>query len=225
MGDCMGFFSKLFNAKTGKETKKTIMILKEWEKRHFPGVNNSNKNIRYNIYITDVGEKIQLSNIKIPELNKSEEKTIIDVCMDIIGFLGFSDKNRLTGFIVGYHEKFRSEIVTFMDNLSKMKHLSKECRKDPIFDKIDYIFNLKLKILHNELVFCKFHKMNDIKYFTDINERLAIIYRDLQSLNNDFSECMYVMSSLEYADVTYHLESINMRVDILIQTAKEILNN
>ncbi|MDE5556844.1 MAG: hypothetical protein K2J32_04005 [Ruminococcus sp.] len=221
----MGFFSKLFNAKTGKETKKTIMILKEWEKRHFPGVNNSNKNIRYNIYITDVGEKIQLSNIKIPELNKSEEKTIIDVCMDIIGFLGFSDKNRLTGFIAGYREKFRSEIVTFMDNLSKMKHLSKECRKDPIFDKIDYIFNLKLKILHNELVFCKFHKMNDIKYFTDINERLAIIYRDLQSLNNDFSECMYVMSSLEYADVTYHLESINMRVDILIQTAKEILNN
>ena len=106
-----------------------------------------------------------------------------------------------------------------------MQHLSRESRKDPVFDKIDYIFNLKLKILLNELIFCKFRKMNDIKYFTDINERLSVIYRDLQSLNNDFSECMYVMSGLEYADVRYHIESINMRVDILLQTADEILNN
>ena len=221
----MGFFSKLFKAKTGTETKKTVITLKEWEKRHFPYVNNSNKNIRYNIYRTDSGEKIQLSNIRIPELNKSQEKNIIDVCRDIMVFFGFSDKKRLTGFISVYHEKFRTEIVTFMDNISKMKHLSKDFRKDPIFDKIDYIFNLKLKILYNELVFCKFHKMNDIEYFTDINERLSAIYSDMQNLNNDFSECMYAMSSLEYADVKYHIESINMRVDILIQTAKEILNN
>ncbi|MDE6424719.1 MAG: hypothetical protein K2K89_01070 [Ruminococcus sp.] len=221
----MGFFSKLFKAKTGTETKKTVILLKEWERHHFPNVNNSNKSIRYNVYRTDSGEKIQLSDIRIPELNKSGEKTIIDVCKDIMGFFGLSDKNRLTGFISGYHEKFRIEIVTFMDNISKMKHLSKDFRKDPVFDKIDYIFNLKLKILYNELVFCKFHKMNDVKYFTDINERLSAIYSDMQSLNNDFSECMYVMSSLEYADVKYHIESINMRVDILIQTAKEILNN
>ncbi|MCM1314391.1 MAG: hypothetical protein NC244_03365 [Alistipes senegalensis] len=221
----MGFFSRFFKKKIGTETKEIIMILKEWEKRHFPNLNNNNKSIRYNIYRTDSGEKIQLSDIRISELNKSEEKNIIDICRDIMGFFGLSDKNRLTGFISSYREKFRTEIVTFMDNISKMKHLSKDFRKDPIFNKIDYIFNLKLKILHNELVFCKFHRMNDIKYFTDINERLAVIYRDLQNLNNDFSECMYVMSSLEYANVTYHLESINMRVDILIQTAKEILNN
>ena len=115
--------------------------------------------------------------------------------------------------------------MTFTENLSKMQNLSKDVRKDPVFHKIDYIFNLKLKILHNELVFCKFRKMNDIQYFTDFNERLSAIYRDLQSLNNDFSECMYVMSSLEYADVRYHIESISMRVNVLLQTADELLKN
>ena len=221
----MAFFSKLFKAKTGAETKKTIDILKEWEKRHFPYVNNSNKNIRYNIYTNENGEKFQLSNIKIPEFNKSEEKTIADVCRDIINFFGFSDKKRLTGFIASYREKFHNEIITFMDNISKMKHLSKECRKDPIFSKIDYIFNLKLKMLHNELVFCDFRKLEQLEYFTEINKKFLVIYNDLQSLNNDFSECMYAMSSLEYADVRYHIESINMRVDILLKTADEILNN
>ena len=221
----MGFFSRFFKAKTGTETKKTITLLKEWERRHFPDLHNSNKNIRYNVYLTDTGEKIRFIDIKIPEINKPAEKNFMDYCKDVMDFFGLSDKKRLTGFIAGYREKFREEIVTFTENLSKMQNLSKDLRKDPIFDKIDYIFNLKLKILHNELIFCKFRKMNDIKYFTDINERLSVIYRDLQSLNNDFSECMYVMSSLEYADVTYHIESINMRVDILLQTADEILKN
>ncbi|MDE6833847.1 MAG: hypothetical protein K2J39_06360 [Ruminococcus sp.] len=221
----MGFFSRFFKAKTGTETKKTITLLKKWERRHFPELYNSNKNIRYNVYITDSGERIRLYEIKIPELNKPAEKNIMDYCKDIMDFLGFSDKKRLTSFIAGYREKFRTEIMTFTENLSKMENLSKDLRKDPIFSKIDYIFNLKLKILLNELVFCKFRKMNDIKYFTDINERLSAVYRDLQSLNNDFSECMYVMSSLEYADVTYHIESINMRVDILLKTADEILKN
>lgn len=221
----MGFFSRFFKKKIGAETKKTINVLKEWEKRHFPGINDSNKNVRYNIYITDSGEKIQLSNMRIPEQKRTEEKTIMSICMDVADFLGFSDKKRLTGFIARYHEKFRSEIVTFADNLSKIQHLSKECRKDPIFSKIDYIFNLKLKILHNELVFCKFQQMSDIGYFNEINERLDVIYRDMQSLNNDFSECMYAMSSLEYADINYHIESVNMRVDMLLETANEILNN
>ncbi|MDE6034788.1 MAG: hypothetical protein K2G36_02640 [Ruminococcus sp.] len=221
----MGFFSKFFKAKTGTETKKTITLLKNWELRHFPDLHNSNKNIRYNVYVTDSGEKIRFIDIKIPEINKSGEKNIMDYCRDVMDFFGISDKKRLTGFIAGYREKFRTEIMTFTENLSKMRNLSKDVRNDPVFRKIDYIFNLKLKILLNELVFCKFRKMNDITYFTAFNERLSAIYGDLQSLNNDFSECMYVMSSLEYADVKYHIESINMRVDLLLQTADEILDN
>lgn len=219
----MGFFSKFFKPKIGAETIKTITTLKEWEVRHFPD-RNGNKNVRYSVYVTDSGQKIQLSNIRIPKLNQSDEKNIIDIVMDVIDILGFTDKNRLTGFIAGYREKFRAEIVVFMDNLSKLKHLSKDVRNDPIYGKIDYIFNLKLKILQNELTFCKFQKMNDMAYFQNINERLAVIYRDIQGLNNDFAECMYAMSSLEYADVTYHLEIISMRVDMQIQTANEILN-
>lgn len=211
----MGFFRK----KIGKETKKTIKILKKWEKNHFPDANNN-----YNIYITDSGEKIQISNIKIPEFKRTEEKNFISVCKDIIDFLGLSDKKRLTGFIAEYRENFRNETVDFMDNISKLKHLSRDVQKDPIFRKIDYIFNLKLKILHNELVFCNFQKMNETEYFAEINKKLNDIYNDLKNLNNDFSECMYVMSSLEYADVTYHIEAINMRVDMIIDTAKELLN-
>lgn len=221
----MGLFSKIFKQKIGTETKNSINTLKQWERSHFPYINDSNKNVRYSVYLTDSREKISLSNIRIPKLNQSEQKTIIDILNDVIDFFGLSDKNRLTGFIAGYREKFRQEIVTFTDNLSKLKHLSKDCRKDSIFNKIDYIFNLKLKVLHNELVFCKLSKMNDIEYFKDINKRLAVIYRDMQSLNNDFSECMYAMSSLEYADVSYYIESISMRVDILSQTTKEILDN
>lgn len=220
----MGFFSKLFRLKPkiGTETRNTINTIKQWEQCHFPNLYDSNKNNRYSIYMTDSREKIFLSSIRIPKSSRSEQKNIIDIVKDIADFFG---KDRLTVFIAGYREKFRSEIITFTDNLSKLKHLDKDFRQDPIFNKIDYIFNLKLKILYNELVFCKFQQMNDIEYFTDINNRLAVIYNDIQSLNNDFSECMYAMSCLEYADVRYHIESINMRVEIISQTTKEILNN
>lgn len=220
----MGFFSKLFKIKPkiGTETRNTINTIKQWEQLHFPNLYDSNKNVRYSVYITDSKERISLSNLRIPKLNKSSQKNIIDIFKDVIDFF---HKDRLTLFIAEYREKFRIEITNFMDNLSKLNHLSKDCRKDPIFNKIDYIFNLKLRILYNELIFCKFNKLNDIEYFTTINEKFTVIYKDMQSLNNDFSECMYAMSSLEYADVQYYIESINMRVEIISQTTKEILNN
>lgn len=220
----MGFFSKLFKIKPkiGTETRNTINTIKQWEQFHFPNLYDSNKNVRYSVYITDSKERISLSNLRIPKLNKSSQKNIIDIFKDVIDFFY---KDRLTLFIAEYREKFRSEIITFTDNLSKLKHLDKDFRQDPIFNKIDYIFNLKLKILYNELVFCKFQQMNDIEYFITINEKFTVIYKDMQSLNNDFSECMYAMSSLEYADVQYYIENINMRVEIISQTTKEILNN
>lgn len=217
----MGFFSKFFKQKIGTETRNTINKIKRWEHQHFPNINDSNKNKRYSVYLTDSKESISLSAIRIPKPNQSEQKNIIDMFRDVVDFFS---KDRLTMFISEYFEKFHNEMTTFMDNLSKLRLLSKDCQKDPIFNKIDYIFNLKLKILYNELIFCKFHKLNNLEYFTEINERLAVIYRDMQSLNNDFSECMYAMSSLEYADVQYYLESINMRVEMLTQTTKEILN-
>lgn len=218
----MGFFSKFFKSKTGAETLKTVETIKKWERSHFPYLNDSNRNNRYSVYLTDSREKILLSNIRIPKSSRSEQKNIIDIVKDIADFFG---KDRLTVFIAGYREKFRSEIITFTDNLSKLKHLDKDFRHDPIFDKIDYIFNLKLKILYNELVFCKFQKFDEPEYFAEINERLSVIYNDIQSLNNDFSECMYAMSCLEYADVRYHIESINMRVEMITQTTKEILDS
>lgn len=218
----MGFFARFFKPKTGAETRNTINTIKQWERSHFPYINDSNKNVRYSVYLTDSRERISLSNLRIPKPNQPEQKTIIDIVRDVVDFFY---KDRLPMFIAEYREKFRIEITTFTDNLSKLSHLSRDCRKDPIFHKIDYIFNLKLRILYNELVFCKFHKLNDIEYFTDINERLAVIYRDMQSLNNDFAECMYAMSSLEYADVQYYIESINMHVEMITQTTKEILDN
>ncbi|MDE6502388.1 MAG: hypothetical protein K2L10_09925 [Ruminococcus sp.] len=217
----MGFFSKFFKQKIGTETRKTIQKIKLWEQKHFPHLNDSNKNLRYSVYLTDSKKRISLSAIRIPKPKQSEQKNIIDMFRDVVDFFS---KDRLTVFIAEYLEKFHNEMTTFMDNLSKLRLLSKDCQKDPIFNKIDYIFNLKLKILYNELIFCKFHKLNNLEYFMEINERLAVIYSDMQNLNNDFSECMYAMSSLEYADVQYYLESINMRVEMLTQTTKEILN-
>lgn len=218
----MGLFSKFFKPKIGAETIKTIETIKRWERCHFPCLNDSNKNNRYSIYLTDSREKISLSNIRIPKPSQSEQKNIFDIVKDIADFFY---KDRLPLFIAEYREKFRREIVNFTDNLSKLKHLDKDFRKDPIFTKIDYIFNMKLKVLYNELVFCKFDKLREPDYFSEVNEKFSAVYKDIQSLNNDFSECMYAMSCLEYADVRYHIESVNMRVEMIIQTTKEILNN
>lgn len=218
----MGLFSKFFKQKTGAETLKTIEIIKHWERCHFPYLNDSNKNNRYSVYLTDSREKITLSNIRIPKPSQPEQKNIFDIVKDIADFFC---KDRLSLFIAGYRENFRKEIVNFTDNLSKLKHLDKDFRKDPIFNKIDYIFNLKLKILYNELIFCKFDKLGELDYFSEVNKKFSAVYKDIQSLNNDFSECMYAMSCLEYADVRYHIESINMRVEMITQTTKEILDN
>ena len=220
----MGLFSNIFKLKTkdikiGDETRKTITLLSKWHNSHFKGNRYShNKSSNYQNYITDGGEKIPLSQIRIPILQQKMPKTVFGKIKAIAKYL---DEPYLPYFISDYHDKVHKEICRFQDNLKKLENLSANKKEDPLIEEIDHIFNSKLKTLYNELIFCKFEKLGNAEYFNKVNKRLTTVYQDMQSLNTDFADYMYALTNTEYENTKQDLELIRIRVEAMSEVSEQ----
>ncbi|CDF00950.1 unknown [Ruminococcus sp. CAG:624] len=224
MGDYMGLFSgffkqKIINPKIGDESKKTIELLRSWHNSNFTGNGYCyNKVAHYQNYLTDGGEKIPLSQIRIPMLQQKMPKTVFGKIKAIAKYL---DEPYLPYYISDYHDKIHKEICRFQDNLKKFENLSAKIKEDSLFEEIDHIFNSKLKILYNELVFCKYDKLGNAEYFNKMNKRLTLVYQDIQSLNTDFADYMYALTNTEYENTKQDLELIRIRVDAMSEVSEQ----
>lgn len=215
-----GFFSrKIINPKIGDETKKTIELLRSWHNSHFEANRYChNKAAYYHNYLTDGGEKIPLSQIRIPILKQEMPQTVFGKIKAIAKYL---DEPYLPYYISDYHDKIHKEICRFKENLKKHENLSENLKEDPLFEKIDHIFNSKLKILYNELLFCKFEKLGDDDYFNKVNKRLTLLHQNLQSLNTDFADYMYALTNTEYENTKQDLSLIRIRVESMSEVSEQ----
>lgn len=220
----MGLFSDIFNLKTktlkiGDESQKTIELLRTWHNSHFASNRYChNKAAYYQNYLTDGGEKIPLAQIRIPILHQEMPRTVFGKIKAIAKYL---DEPYLPYFISDYHDKIHKEICRFKENLKKFENLSANIKEDSLFEEIDHIFNSKLKILYNELVFCKYDKLGNAEYFNKMNKRLTSVYQDMQSLNTDFADYMYALTNTEYENTKHDLELIRIRVESMSEVSEQ----
>lgn len=187
----MGLFSNLFKQKVGSESKSTIEKLTKWEQEHFP-----NKGYRYNMstgeqhtvagqyssYRKEMGEMISLAQIPLPQSKKPESKSIFKKFKD---WLEPEGKPMLPFLIAKYRNDLSKEIRRFRENLIKLDKLSDNLKGDSFFKEIDHMFNAKLRILYNELLFCKFENLGNAEYFNKIHKKLTSLHQDMNSLNRN----------------------------------------
>ena len=206
MGLFSGFFKqKIINTKIGDESKKTIELLRSWHNSHFTGNGYCyNKVAHYQNYL--------------PMLQQKMPKTVFGKIKAIAKYL---DEPYLPYYISDYHDKIHKEICRFQDDLKKFENLSASIKEDSLFDEIDHIFNSKLKILYNELVFCKYDKLGNTEYFNKMNKRLTVVYQDIQSLNTDFADYMYALTNTEYENTKQDLELIRIRVEAMSEVSEQ----
>ncbi len=211
----MGIFSEFFKFKNGNSIQKLISNLQEWEQKHF--CNNYYGNaLRYGTYQADNGEKISLMEIKVPFIQDSQSDTVLGKLKGAIDFL---NRKNLPDFISEYRTGISNEINKYNANCVKLKNLSSTLQEDPLFEEIEHIFCERLKILYNELLFCKFDKLNDTAYFKKIYERLIKLHEDVKNLNNDFTDYMYALTNTEYENTNYDIERIRISVEAMSEVA------
>ena len=209
----MALFSELFKPKVGNESKKTIELLHQWHRSHFPDNGYCyNGMVRYQNYRTESGEKIQLSQIRVPIVQSSQPKNFFEKIKTIAEKI---DRPYLPNLLADYHDKVHQEISRFQAHLKKLNCLSANIKNDSLFRDIDHIFNSKLKILYNELLFCKFQNLGNKEYFDKMNGKFLAIDRDLKSLNTDFSNYMYALTNTEYENTKIDLAIIRTRVEAM----------
>lgn len=130
----------------------------------------------------------------------------------------------LPSLIAKYHNDVSQEIHKFKENLIKLDKLSENVKRDSLFEEIDHIFNSKLKILYNELLFCKFENLGNAEYFNKIYKRFMSVYQDMKSLNTDFSDYMYALTNTEYENTKQDLEIIRIRVEAMSEVAEQYVD-
>ncbi len=217
-GDKNVFFFKKFKDTLGKETKEEIAFLREWETLHFQATKIYKKFYLIDTYVTDTGERIDLSGITLPHKKKPEPKTFLE---KVAAKLEPNDPPpMLTTFIANYRDNIYGEINVYKENLAKHRRLKSEFSQDPLFAEIDHVFSIKLRILRNELEFCKFRELGNAQYFEKMKKKLLSIVSDLNKLNSDFNDYMYALTNTEYENTTQELENIRIRVEAMSSVAE-----
>lgn len=222
----MSFFSNLFKPKPANETESTISLLKRWEQEHFPysgysytSYTGTKINIsRYTVYKSETGEKVQLSDITLPQTEKSNVKRILKI---VVNLLETDPKSTLPYFIAEYRNNVATEVQRFKSNCIKLDKLSNELKKDSLFSEIDRLFQAKLKVLYNELLFCKFENLGKADYFQTIHSKLLSLCNDMETLNTAFADYMYALSRTEYENNKHDLERIRITVEAMSEVAEQ----
>ena len=111
--------------------------------------------IKYSVYVSETGGKVQLSDIELPQKETSNVRRIVKAVVD---WWENDKSSTLPYFIAEYRGCIAVKIQEFRANSIKLDNLSDELRKDNIFSEIEHLFQEKLKVLYNELLFCKFEK-------------------------------------------------------------------
>lgn len=222
----MSFFSKLFKPKSINEAEFTINLLKRWEQEHFPfsgyGYSSYNKpkvNIsKYTVYKSETGEEVQLSDISLPQTKELSVKRVIKAVVD---WWENDKSSTLPYFIAEYRNNVAAEIQKFRANYMKLGKFSKKLKNDNLFYEIEHLFQAKLKVLYNELLFCKFENLENEKYFLKIQSKLLSLCNDMKNLNTNFADYMYALSRIEYENNKQDLEQIRISVEAMSDVADE----
>ena len=96
-------------------------------------------------------------------------------------------------------------------------------REDSLFFDIDHVFQVKVRSLYHELLFCKFENLGNAAYFQSVQSRLVAICKDMSDLNTNFLDYMYALTNTEREDTSQDLELIRMQVQAMAElTQKQI---
>ncbi len=157
--------------------------------------------------------------LRVPLIQNRQSDTVPEKLKEVIRFLG---RKSLPEFISEYHTNISNEIKTYRANCAKLKNLSNHLQKDSLFDEMKHIFSEKLKMLYNELLFCKFDKLNDTDYFRKIYEKLIALYDDIKNINNYFADYMYALTNTEYENTSCAIERTRISVEAMSEVIKNL---
>lgn len=222
----MGLFSNLFKQKVDAKSKSTIEALTKWEQEHFPYSGYSYSSCagtkinisRYTVYKSETGEKIQLSDITLPQTKTSNVKRIVKAVVD---WWENDKSSTLPYFIAEYRNNIATEVKKFRANCIKLGKLSNELKNDSLFSEIERLFQAKLKVLYNELLFCKFENLRKAAYFQTIHSKLLSLCNDMKTLNTALADYMYALSKTEYENNKQDLERIRITVEAMSDVAEQ----
>lgn len=225
----MEIFSKFLKQKSFSKTESVINLLKRWEQEHFPYSNYSYSSYtgtkinisRYTVYKSETGEKVQLSDIALPQTETSNVKRILKAVVD---WWENDKSSTLPYFIAEYRNNVATELQRFRANCIKLDKLSDELKKDSLFFEIERLFQVKLKVLYNELLFCKFENLGKADYFQTIHSKLLSLCNDMKTLNTDFADYMYALSRTEYENNKQDLKRIRISVEAMSEIAEQYAN-
>ena len=234
----MGLFSAFFRhsePKKQNEIEKVVEQLKQWELKHFP----SSRNVQtykeklqpsyYETYRTDSGESISLKQYRIPIAQhlafpgnnfKSPAAMILGILKNTAEYL---NGKPLTELICEYRKAIVRELNRYYDNCAKQKQLHLSFQTDTLFQDIEAIFCAKLKMLHNELFFCRFDNFNTEAYCIEKRDKITAILIELSKLNSYFSEYMYALTSTEYDATAADLDGIRIKVEAMSEVAEKYM--
>lgn len=83
------------------------------------------------------------------------------------------------------------------------------------------MFQAKLKILYNELLFCNFENLGNVKYFQEIHSKLLSLCNDMKILNMAFANYTYALSRMEYENNKQDLKRIRISVEAISEDAEQ----
>ena len=96
-------------------------------------------------------------------------------------------------------------------------------REDSLFFDIDHVFQVKVRNIYHELLFCKFENLGNAAYFQSVQSHLIAICKDMNDLNTNFLDYMHALTNTEQEDTTQDLELIRMQVQAMAElTQKQI---
>lgn len=213
----MKLLSNLFNHKIGSEAEAIIKKISKWEQEHFSNAGymydiktgNRLTNSRYTKFKNDSGSTVDLSSIPLMFTENQEKKGIFNWLKKLTNP---QPKMTLPVLIAQYRSDVYREIQAYRANVKKLDNLDGNLKRDSFFEEIDRLFRNKLKVLYNELVFCKFDALGEPNYFYEMHGKLTTLCKEMQSLNTYFSDYMYALSRLEYEDNKQDLERIQISV-------------
>ena len=224
----MGLLSTLFNIFVfGSEAEAAINKLTKWEQEHFASTGyrydrQTGKSIitfRYTTYKNDAGSTVDLSRIPLPFAENQEKRGIASRLKD---WMHPQPKPSLPALIAQYRSDVCKEIQAYRANIIRLGTLDGNLKRDSFFEEIDRLFCNKLKVLYNELTFCKFDSLGKPDYFYETHGKLTSLCKDMQSLNTYFSDYMYALSRLEYEDNKQDLERIKISVEAMASAVNTI---
>ena len=178
----MKLLSNLFNHKIGSEAEAIIKKISKWEQEHFSNggyaydikTGNRLTNSRYTTFKNDSGSTVDLSSISLMFTENQERKGIFKLIKTLANS---QPKPSLPALIAQYRSDVSKQIQTYRANVKKLDNLDGNLNRDSLFVEIDRLFRNKLKVLYNELVFCKFDALGEPDYFYEMYGKLTSLCR------------------------------------------------